>query len=157
MPSKKPTKLSKYKVGDVGTFYYCDNEGDPLIEPTKAVIVSISKKVYYRFLLLEISDEWVDLPVDNGFKDVLTVKKWRDVFYIEKLGGIYELELCDTNDCSQCKSHEKCSQITHIARCDISESGQSRGEGKYNPTICEERNCKYRFICGTQHTLVKVS
>jgi hypothetical protein len=57
--------------------------------------------------------------------------------------------LKDKEVCTNCEYRDLCPHLQEIARCDISEFGQFRGEGELDFDICEQRKCKHLGVCLT--------
>ena len=63
-----------------------------------------------------------------------------------------ELTLCEgmtnKNFCEVwCEDKSRCSDLREIVLCPISDFSQLRHEGKYNPEVCKQRNCKHFDEC----------
>jgi len=69
----------------------------------------------------------------------------------------HEIALCEGMKnkelCSKCEYSDLCPYLPEIVRCDISEFGQLRGEGKVDYDICKQRKCIRLGICLTNRWL----
>ena len=81
---------------------------------------------------------------------------------LNPLGAVFvdsQLSLCEgintPNICIECEYRDLCPHLQDIARCKISEFGQLRREGKYNPDVCKQRQCKHLGVCLTTRFIPK--
>jgi len=63
--------------------------------------------------------------------------------------------ITDNKLCSVCEHNSLCPHMPDIARCDISKFGEYRGEGKYNPDVCKQRQCEYLGVCLTNRFILQ--
>lgn len=53
----------------------------------------------------------------------------------------------EKNRCGQCGDNNTCIHLEEICRCDISEFGEWRAEGKLDYDVCRQRKCRHLKVC----------
>jgi hypothetical protein len=127
--NKRAIKKPKFKMGDVITVDCWDLESGIVVKNTRA------------HTIIESYSTQGDLE-PLGIDEVETQKLRNELIDDWKLcKGINDPRLC-----VDCEHTDTCHQLQHIVRCNVSEfSGHRR-----NADVCERRDCKNRFICGTR-------
>ena len=77
-----------------------------------------------------------------------------DVYwYGSEVGSVFREDLrhCEGLDekelCIRCEYNDSCHHLDEIARCDISEFGEWRAEGKLYFYVCRQRKCRHLDVC----------
>jgi|GEM_PF-2707086 len=55
--------------------------------------------------------------------------------------------------CSPCEYNDLCLNLYEITRCDISEFGEWRVEGKPDYYVCQQRKCRHLDVCRSEKWL----
>jgi hypothetical protein len=139
-------KQPKFKVGDVvedcTRVKYSRHKGEFNYQIKKALFET---RQGFRGIVIEYwrgtSDKYDVYWFDNGSIEPRVHSNW-----IKRCSGLRNKKLCN-----ECGHNDFC----NIARCDISEFAQLRGEGKYNPDVCKQRQCKYLGRCLTTRFIQK--
>ena len=83
-----------------------------------------------------------------------------DVYwYNSGVGSVFreDLKFCkgmeEKSLCSQCEYNDLCLHLDEIARCDISEFGEWRTEGKLDYYVCQQRKCRHLDVCRSENWL----
>jgi hypothetical protein len=131
------TKEPKFKVGDAVEII----NFAPDVE-VKGIVVEIKTDIepQYRLCFFEPIDEFEEIDMDKDCKNTLTIIEER-------------LIRCRKKYCKECEYNRACPDLKEIVRCDISEFGQLRGEGKYNSDVCWQRKCIHTSMCLTNRWL----
>lgn len=141
MPRKKQPK---FQVGDV--FVWERPKSDPRALSGAPITISGVVFKYTKHRVTEFKES----------VKVMCFDMERRVFWYGYFGNMHRCKgMKDINLCKQCEHSSLCSHLRDIVRCDISEFGQLRREGKYNPDICKQRQCKHLWVCGTKRFIQK--
>ena len=83
-----------------------------------------------------------------------------DVYWHDSgVGSVFveDLKRCKGMDekslCMQCEYNDLCRRLDEISRCDISEFGEWRTEGKQDYDVCQNRKCKHLDVCMSEKWL----
>ncbi len=83
-----------------------------------------------------------------------------DVYwYHSGVGSVFREDLrhCQGTEekslCRQCEYNDLCIHLDEIVRCDISEFGEWRTEGKLDYDVCRQRKCKHLDVCLSENWL----
>lgn len=133
----------KFKLGDVvevASLNILGSKGYGL----RGVIVRLEYLPKDRY---QPSGYWYDVKLFNSPPELMPIEG----------GFASDFKICEKirDKCNNCGINEICPHLPDIARCEFSEFGQMRGEGKRDNDVCEQRKCEHRFLCATKRFIQK--
>jgi len=155
MPRKKQPK---YKVGEVVIY----SQILPDLEEEEEDYDPDEKSHWYKPGCIGIIvDVWDDKDKSREDDDCYEPYGYSIYWFNERITSnfAHEISRCigikDKILCKDCEHRELCPHLPDIARCEISEFGQVRKEGEYNPDVCKQRQCTHFGVCLTTRFIQK--